>query len=277
VTDSNSAGYFTAGTASQSAALNSDGVLHGEYTGTYPADVSGVMGISTPPSSVYGIGVTGMGNWIGVRGIATGTNYAGYFDGNLYATNASSSIKAFRIDHPLDPSNKYLYHSSVESNDMMNLYNGNITTDANGEAWVTLPSYFEALNKDFKYQLTVIGTFAQAIIADEIQNNQFRIKTNVPNVKVSWQVSGVRKDAMAEAHRIVNEVEKSGREAGLYQNPIEHGRPASDGIFYQANETTGQNNHSLIREQAMKKHDQFQKRIHLGEPSKPLELKPEIR
>ena len=34
--------------------------------------------------------------------------------------------KAFVIDHPLDPANKYLSHCSVESPDVMNLYNGNV-------------------------------------------------------------------------------------------------------------------------------------------------------
>ena len=56
------------------------------------------------------------------------------------------------IDHPLDPANKYLYHSFVESPDMKNIYDGVITTDANGDATVVMPDYFEALNKDFRYQ-----------------------------------------------------------------------------------------------------------------------------
>ena len=42
--------------------------------------------------------------------------------------------KPFVIDHPLDPANKYLYHASVESPDVMNIYNGNVVTDANGRA-----------------------------------------------------------------------------------------------------------------------------------------------
>lgn len=126
---------------------------------------------------------------------------------------------SFRIDHPLDPKNKYLYHSFVESPDMMNVYNGNITTDASGDALVMLPLYFEALNKDFRYQLTVIGTFAQAIISEEVSGNKFKIKTNKPNVKVSWQVTGIRKDPYAEKNRIVPEVEKPAGEKGKLQNP----------------------------------------------------------
>jgi hypothetical protein len=135
-------------------------------------------------------------------------------DGNL-----SKASGSFKIDHPLDPENKYLYHSFVESPDMMNIYNGNITTGKSGEAIVTLPDYFSALNRDFRYQLTVIGTFSQAIVAEEIMGNRFTIKTSAPNVKVSWQVTGIRQDAYANKHRIPVEEEKSQQERGHYLHP----------------------------------------------------------
>ncbi|MGH9844628.1 MAG: hypothetical protein ACREEM_38400 [Blastocatellia bacterium] len=61
---------------------------------------------------------------------------------------------SFKIDHPLDPENKYLYHSFVESPDMMNIYNGVVTLDETGQAEVELPDYFSALNRDFRYQFT---------------------------------------------------------------------------------------------------------------------------
>jgi len=138
----------------------------------------------------------------------------------------------FKIDHPLDPENKYLYHSFVESPDMMNIYNGNITTDANGVAVVTLPAYFEALNTDFRYQLTVIGTFAQAIVGEKVHGNQFTIKTNVPNVEVSWQVTGVRNDKFAQAHRIQPVVDKEANNKGKYLHPVEFGKPIEQGINY---------------------------------------------
>jgi hypothetical protein len=125
----------------------------------------------------------------------------------------------FAIDHPLDPTNKYLYHSFVESPDMMNVYNGNATTDKHGLAIVTMPTYFEALNKDFRYQLTPMGSFAQATIAKEVHNNQFTIRTDKPGVKVSWQVTGVRHDAFAEHNPIQVEEEKSPRDRGHYLHP----------------------------------------------------------
>ena len=72
----------------------------------------------------------------------------------------ASGVKAFTIDHPLDPENKMLRHFAVESNEVLNSYSGNATTDASGKVVVKLPDYFEAINKDFRYQLTVIGSFA---------------------------------------------------------------------------------------------------------------------
>ena len=76
---------------------------------------------------------------------------------------------------------------------MMNIYTGNVITDAQGEARVQLPDWFEAVNTDFRYQLTVIGQFAQAIVSSEVQNHEFAIRSSVPNVKVSWQITGVRR------------------------------------------------------------------------------------
>ncbi len=133
--------------------------------------------------------------------------------------NLSKGGGSFKIDHPLDPANKYLYHSFVESPDMMDVYNGNVTTDQHGLATITLPDYFEALNSDFRYQLTVIGQFAQAFVAREISGNHFTIKTSKRGVRVSWQVTGIRQDAFANAHRIPVEVEKPVQEQGHYLHP----------------------------------------------------------
>ncbi|MBL7765594.1 MAG: hypothetical protein JNJ58_05845 [Chitinophagaceae bacterium] len=168
---------------------------------------------------------------------ATANSYAGYFNGkvgvvgNLAVTGSvSKGSGTFLIDHPLDPANKYLYHSFVESPDMMNIYNGNITTDANGYALVVLPDYFDALNRDFRYQLTCIGQPAQVWIAEKIANHQFAIRSDKPNVEISWQVTGIRQDDFANAHRVVPEVEKEEENKGKYLYPIEAGRPIGEGI-----------------------------------------------
>jgi hypothetical protein len=156
-------------------------------------------------------------------------------DGNLNVKGTlSKNAGSFQIDDPLDPANKYLYHSFVESPDMMNVYNGNISTNQRGLATVILPDYFEALNRDFRYQLTVIGQFAQAIVARKIGHNRFVIRTSKPNVEVSWQVTGVRHDAYADAHRIQVEVEKPSQEQGRYLHPELFGAPVEQAIGYHA-------------------------------------------
>jgi hypothetical protein len=163
-------------------------------------------------------------------GAAT-TNYAAYLAGDVVVSGTlSKSGGSFKIDHPQDPANKYLVHSFVESPDMMNIYNGNVVTDAGGLATVELPDYFDALNIDFRYQLTVIGQFAQAIVKDEISGNTFTIQTDKPNVKVSWQVTGVRNDAWAKANRIQPEVDKPAHEKGLYIHPELFGKSKDMGL-----------------------------------------------
>ena len=102
---------------------------------------------------------------------------------------------------------------------MMNIYNGNITTDSNGMAMVELPEWFEALNREFRYQLTVVGQFAQAIVAEKVRGNRFTIQTSAPGVEVSWQVTGIRQDAWANKNRILVEEQKSNLERGHYLHP----------------------------------------------------------
>ena len=155
-------------------------------------------------------------------------NYAGMFQGDVvvYGT-LTKSAGAFRIDHPLDPANKYLSHSFVESPDMKNVYDGVADLDGAGEAWIELPEWFEALNRDFRYQLTPLGAPGPNLyVADEISGNRFRIAGGEPGMRVSWQVTGIRHDAYADAHRIPVEEVKSPREQGRYLNPELYGAPA---------------------------------------------------
>ncbi|MFL5805089.1 MAG: hypothetical protein ACJ8CR_25510, partial [Roseiflexaceae bacterium] len=197
------------------------------------------MGVSVQgvnASTTTGIGAEGIGG-IGVRGYSNNPNgnYAGKFDGNVIISGTCTGCGGggLLMDHPLDPTNKYLTHSGVTSPDMLNIYSGNITTDSNGEAMVTLPAYFEALNRDFRYQLTPVGQFAQAIVASKIKKNQFTIKTDKPNVEVSWFVTGIRNDPYSRAHRIEVERVKPAVERGKYLHPTDYGQPAVKGIGYE--------------------------------------------
>ncbi|MGI5405326.1 hypothetical protein ACQEV9_00905 [Streptomyces chartreusis] len=137
----------------------------------------------------------------------------------------------FKIDHPLDPAGKYLSHSFVESPGMTNLYDGTVVTDENGDAKVVLPDYFEALNRDFRYQLTPVGELAIAAVTGEIRDNSFTIRTDKPGVRVCWQVTGVRQDAWANVHRIVPEEEKPEAERDRYLCPAVHGQSADRSVL----------------------------------------------
>ncbi|RME00763.1 MAG: hypothetical protein D6814_02920, partial [Calditrichaeota bacterium] len=131
------------------------------------------------------------------------TQYTLKVNGNLDISGImAAQTKQFKIDHPLDPEHKYLTHTSVESPEMKNVYDGVATLDGNGEAVVTMPDWFEALNGDFRYQLTAIGAPAPGLfIAQEIRGNRFRIAGGQPGMKVSWQVTGIRHDEWARKNR----------------------------------------------------------------------------
>jgi hypothetical protein len=169
-------------------------------------------------------------NWaVGVYGYnpRIGTNdWAVYSNGWFGATN-----KAFLIDHPLDPENKFLLHATVEGPEPYNVYRGVVTTDAQGRAVVALPDYFSAANKDPQYFLTPIGTFAQVIVEEEVQNNQFVIRTDKPNVKVSWIVVATRDDAYARYFWKPTVIEKDPAQRGKYLIPQVYGKDDSYGIF----------------------------------------------
>ena len=159
---------------------------------------------------------------------------AGTFLGNVQISGTlTKTAGSFKIDHPLDPANKYLYHSFVESPDMKNIYDGIVLLNDIGEAVVNLPDWFGALNRDFRYQLTCIGGYAQVYIAQEINNNQFKIAGGNPGMKVSWQVTGIRHDAYAEKNRIPVEEMKKGDEVGKYLDPGVFGMSENLGIDYQ--------------------------------------------
>jgi len=192
-------------------------------------------------TAIYGNGNGGYGvtgdcnvlNGVAVSGLATGGALAGFFRGTVNVTADLNvyGAKNFKIDHPLDPANKYLLHSCIESPDMMNVYNGNATLDASGAATVQLPSYFEALNRDFRYQLTPLGQAGPGLyVAQEVAQNTFRIAGGAPGGRVSWQVTGIRQDKAADRYRTVVEVPKAARDRGRYLLPEAYGQPASQGI-----------------------------------------------
>jgi hypothetical protein len=200
-------------------------------------DSANSSSVSITNSATDGAGIysrTDGGGGFGVFGSASGNptgiaiagyqpslqGWAGSFDGDVIVTGfIYKGGGAFKIDHPLDPENKYLSHSFVESPEMKNIYDGVVVLDETGTATVSLPDWFEALNRDFRYQLTPIGAAFVPYIAEEIAGNQFRIAGGVPGKKVSWMVTGIRQDAFANAHPLQVEELKPDAAVGTYLHP----------------------------------------------------------
>jgi hypothetical protein len=212
------------------------GVFGGSYTG------AGVDGFSGRGYGVVGHTHSGYGVY---GGSVTSDGYAAYLDGRVHIVGPFTKPGgSFKIDHPLDPANKYLSHSFVESPDMKNVYDGVVVLNDNGEAVIVLPDWFGSLNKDFRYQLTAIGAPGPNLyIADEISdgvtkysnsnsnhNSSFKIAGGTSGMKVSWQVTGKRHDPWANVNRIKVEEDKSAEEQGYYLYPDLYGKAAEKGI-----------------------------------------------
>ncbi len=194
--------------------------LQGNYSGAAGNyDGIGVLG-TFAPAALYGYGVVGQGNWYGV-----------FANGDLGA----SGIKPFMIDHPLDPENKYLKHFALESDEVLNMYRGNVVLDANGEAVVELPGYFHAINIDFSYVLTPIGAPANMYVKTEIDaTGKFTVAGGTAGMKVSWYVYAQRNDPYVQQNpeKLIVEFEKRDYDKGLYLQPGVYNQPIEKGIFY---------------------------------------------
>lgn len=213
-----------------------DGVAMFGVASATSGNSTAIVGVvDSTTGGVAGRFVTGGGAGLVLQGLS-GSNGTQVFSvdahGNgFFAGNLSKASGSFKIDHPLDPANKYLSHSFVESPDMMDVYNGVVVLDKRGSAWVELPEYFQALNRDYRYQLTSLGAPGPNLyIAEEVTGNRFKISGGKPSGKVSWQVTGIRQDAYANAHRIAVEEAKPLEARGQYLHPELFGAPKERAI-----------------------------------------------
>lgn len=192
------------------------------YTGADIADHVGVNGYSNPIAG-WGVGVLGQGGWYGVLS-----------NGDFGATGT----KTFLIDYPEDPENKMLKHFSIESNEVLNMYRGTANFDANGRAIISLPDYYDSINKNPSYQLTPIGAAMPNLYVEaEISNGQFVIAGGVPNKKVSWQITAERNDPYLQQNPDKRNViiTKEGERSGKYLTPELYNQPKEKGMFYNKN------------------------------------------
>lgn len=250
--EANGAGAAVHGYASSGIAVG--GISNGTAGYGVWATATNTGGGSATNTAVYGrayhTGVYGQGAYYGVYGVADSVAAyaiyghapsgagAGYFHGHMNVHNGNSThtgtgSKTFKIDHPVDPENKFLLHAVVEAPDQRNLYNGVVTADGLGNADVKLPEYFEALNTDITYQLTAIGEPAPNLhVQHEVKGNEFTIAGARPNQKISWQVTGRRHDPTAMLVPFEPEQSKSKDEIGLYLSPEAYGLSEEKGIHH---------------------------------------------
>jgi hypothetical protein len=178
---------------------------------------------------VFGYAAASGGGYGVIGYAASSSGYGVYALGDLGA----SGTKSFRIDHPLDPENKYLHHYCIEGPEPMNVYRGTIVTDRRGFATVPLPEYFEEINKDPSYQLTVIDEsddFVLAKVTHPAEGGVFKIRTSKPGVTVCWEVKATRNDAYVRKYGAPLETDKPAWEKGKFQHPELFGKGSDRGI-----------------------------------------------
>ena len=190
--------------------------LHGSGTGAYyttgpgghPGGKYGGGGSTAAASSASGSG----GNGLIVITYRSGLTLTGNvkFLANLSIIGTLSKASGtFEIDDPIDPANKLLYHSFVESPEARDIYNGNATLDHSGAVTIQLPDYFDALNTDVTYQFFALDqAMPNLYISQEEKNNQFSIAGGVPGGDITWEITGVRHDPYILANPIIPVVEK---------------------------------------------------------------------
>ncbi len=164
----------------------------------------------------------------GIWGIGPDFGDAGYFSGDVFVTDnfAVNGTKSFTIDHPHDPSNKFLSHFCIEGPEPFNLYRGTVTLDESGSSWVILPDYFEAINIDFSYQLTAIGApMPNLHVAAPISDGKFQVTGGAPGKQVSWEVTARRNDPWVRDKGYQAERAKPEHERGTYIYPQGYGQP----------------------------------------------------
>ncbi len=131
----------------------------------------------------------------------TGTNIEDpevqiYSSGTLIAKD-----KRFRINHPLDPENRFLVHACVEGPENAIYYRGQGELK-DGISVVKLPDYFEALALPGHRTVTLTPCCQDnepisILAATEVVNGHFKVRTSDgsnPAQRFFWEVKAVRAD-----------------------------------------------------------------------------------
>ena len=194
-------------------------------------------GIASSPDGVGVLGIAISSPTIGVMGVGSGNGYGLFSEGpakvagNLTVTGTiNGAVGASMIDHPLDPANKFLSHTFVESSEMKTIYDGVVELDGKGEGTVELPDWFEALNGDVRYQLTPISELAPLFVRSKVKSGRFLIAGGAAGQEVKPAGHGHPQGRLGRGAPIPVEEAKKGDVKGRYLHPEEHGQKASKGI-----------------------------------------------
>ncbi len=247
------AGQVDAGATSESAVYGSNLRTNGGH-GVLGIGFNGLVGQTNYSSgnAIYGENfdqVAPVGNGIGVagrgfHGVYGEDRYSGtiagaygvFSNGNMGA----SGVKTFSIDHPKDPENKTLRHFSIESNEVLNVYRGTATFDANGNAKIQLPDYFSDINRNVSYQLTPVGAFMPLYVKSKVDENlNFVVSGGEAGKEVSWAVYAERNDLYLQKHPEQRAVELEKRESqkGKYYMPDLYDQDASKKLLQEPKRT----------------------------------------
>jgi hypothetical protein len=227
------AGYSSGNFDTPSAGVYGDCNLCPGIAGRSQAQ-TGVMGWTygtLQNDSAFGVSGFAWNGSIGVFGHAPFPGWAGYFYGDLRVTGAVyQGIATAQIDNPTDPGNQLLNLGYLAASDHKTVQDGTVILDSSGEATVELPTWFNAMHEDFRYQLTPIGERADLYIAEEMNEGSFRIAGGYAAMKVSWQVTGVRRDPYALARPLIVEQLKQPNERGRLLHPEAYGRSRAEAL-----------------------------------------------
>jgi hypothetical protein len=174
---------------------------------------------------VYGANANGNNGILGASDAAVKGNAssgdAGYFSGNVHVSGSvNKAACSFLIDHPLDPENKWLRHTCMESPEPLVVYRGRARLDGGGQSVVEMPKYFVALTKEDQasIHLTPVG---RPFMTGAEWNPGFRSLTVYGEAgrEVFWEVLAERDDPVI--HQLAQPVEedKVPEERGYYLHP----------------------------------------------------------
>lgn len=129
-----------------------------------------------------------------------------------FSVQAQPPDHLLQTDHPALQEDYLLQQAYLVGNERYVVQSGVATLDATGSATVTLPGYFRHFCSNYRYQLTPIGGYAQLYIAQPFEQDRFQIAAAEDSLaagfQVSWQITGVRSDAVAERYPFADTLPK---------------------------------------------------------------------